>query len=188
MGRVWVRWWPASCHLGLILAMDLSHGSVSWEAGSALVTHRTCVTETHPVTMPTSHHNSGPCRTLRFVRQDPAPLCSCGPRDISLGPNPFRDTSAGTGCLVKSVEPSHWGGVACIQWDPKFRVGSLWHPRPLLCWFFIYFETVSCNPAWPRTLSVAKAGFELSILLLPSQESSEGRTLTSDFSAILKSS
>lgn len=80
-------WWPASCHLGLILAMCLSHGSVSWEAGSALVTHGTH--RTHPVTMPTSHHNSGPCRTLRrFVRQDPVPLCSCGPRDIPLCPNP----------------------------------------------------------------------------------------------------
>lgn len=55
-------WWPASCHLGLILAMCLSHSSVSWEAGSALVTHGT--DRIHPVTMPTSHHNSGPCRTL----------------------------------------------------------------------------------------------------------------------------
>lgn len=87
---------------------------------------------------------------------------------------------------MKSIEPRHWGGVACIQWDPKSRVGSLWHPRPLLCWFIIYFEMVSCNPAWPRTLSVAKAGFELLVLLLSCQESSEDRTLTSDFSAILE--
>lgn len=63
-------WWPASCHLGLILSMALSHGSVSWEADSALATDGTCVAETHPVTMSTSH-DSGP---RRVVRQDPAPL------------------------------------------------------------------------------------------------------------------
>lgn len=46
LGRVWVCWWPASCHLGLILPMALSHSSVSWEAGSALFIHGTRVTDT----------------------------------------------------------------------------------------------------------------------------------------------
>lgn len=83
--RVWVCWWPASCHLGLILPMALSHSCV---LGSWLCPR-------HPMDWcdrDTSCHQAhllytlGSHRTLRgLVRQDPASFYSPVPyRHLSV--------------------------------------------------------------------------------------------------------